>query len=191
MKPLKNQPLIHGVVAITGGFLWIVWVIITASRPFLPSDGYRDNEDIAILQAVAMLFISIGIFGVYALQKSAVPRLGKIALFTGIIGAIMAAIGNILLTFFSTNFILVPIFFGPGSLMLLVGIALTGVSIIQARILPAWSGVLLIGSALFGFIVDENSPNVLWGLVLGVAWIVVGSILCFYQFKYNKQLAAK
>ena len=191
MKSLKNQPLVHGVMAVTGGFLWIVWVIITASRPFLRSDGYRDNEDIAILQALAMLFIAIGIFGVYTLQKSAATRLGKIALFTGIIGAIMAAIGNILLTFFSTNFILVPIFFGPGSLLLLVGIALTGVSIMQTRILPVWSGVLLIGSALFGFVVDENSPNVLWGLFLGIAWILVGSILCFYQIRYIEKLAAK
>lgn len=180
MRQLKTPFLIPGIVAVIGGLLWIYWVMMTASRPLLPPHGYRDSEDIAILQGVSMLFMVVGILGIHVRQRGQSTRLGIIALFTGNIGAILALIGSVMITVYGTNFALVLIFYGGGALLLLLSIILTGISIIGARILPQWSGWLLIGSVILGLTGDENSSNVLVLVGLGVAWVIVGAILSLY-----------
>jgi hypothetical protein len=41
MKQLKYLSLLLGTIAVIGGLMWIVWVMIIASRPLLPPHGHR------------------------------------------------------------------------------------------------------------------------------------------------------
>jgi hypothetical protein len=178
MNQNKYQSRILGVVAAIGGVLWSVWVFISATRPLLPPDGYRDSEDLSLLMGVAMLCMAVGVVGIYWRQKDNATWLAKIGLYASVIGAIMGMIGNVLITFYGTNLILVPIFFGGGSILLMLGMVLTGISIIQGDSLPRWSGWLLIGGVVFAlFFGDENSSSILLLLSVGIAWIIIGGLL--------------
>lgn len=179
MNKFKNQYRLFGAVAAIGGVLWSAWVIISATRPLLAPEGYRDTENISMIMGLAMLFMAVGIVGIYGRQKGNVTSLGKIGLYASVIGAILGFIGTILITLYGTNLILVPIFFGGGSLLLIVGMVLTGVSIIQGHSLPQWSGWLLIGGLVLGLLGDENSSSIWVLLSVGIAWIIIGGLLLF------------
>lgn len=188
MNQFKDQYRFHGVIAAIGGVLWSAWVIISATRPLLPPNGYRDSEDIAMLMGVAMLFMAVGVAGIYWRQNSYATWLGKIGLYTSVIGAILAFIGNVLITFYGTNLILVPIFFGGGSLLLIVGMVLTGVSIIQGQSLPQWSGWLLLGGIFLGMFGDENSSSIWMLLSVGTVWIIIGGFLSLFPSSSLKSI---
>jgi hypothetical protein len=187
MKRLRFQFLFLGTITVIGGSLWIAWVMMSASRPLLPPHGYRGNDDISILMGVAMLFMAVGMFGIYLRQKDTTTQLGRVSLYIGVFGSILAFIGTVMITIYGSDFGLVPVFFGGGGILLLVGIGLTGASIIQARILPQWSGWLLVGSVIFGLTGDENSANITILLTLGFAWIIVGAILSLYPSKSDQE----
>lgn len=173
MNQFKNQQRFFAAVAAIGGLLWSVWVAISATRPLQPPNGYRDSEDIAVLMGVAMLFMAVGVVGIYREQDGNVTWSGKIGLYSSGIGAILGMVGNILITLYSTNFILVPIFFGGGSLLFLLGMVLTGISIIQGHPLPQWIGWLLIGGVVLGAVGDENSSNIWMLFAVGIPWLII------------------
>lgn len=177
MNRFKDQYRFLGVIAAIGGLLWSAWVAISATRPLLPPHGYRDSEDIAMLQGVAMLFMAAGVAGIYWRQKDHETTVGKSGLYVSVIGAIFGFVGTMLITHFGTNLSLVPIFFGGGTLLLIAGMVLAGVFIIQGHSLPQWSGRLLIAGVVLAFFGNENSSSIWLSHSLGVTWIIVGGLL--------------
>ena len=177
MNQIKHQYRFLGAVAAIGGVLWSVWVSISATRPLQPPDGYRANEDLSLLMGLAMLFMAVGVFGIYRRQKGKTTWLAKIGLFASVIGAIMGMIGNVMIMLYGTNLILVPIFFGGGSILLIIGMVLTGISVVQGHSLPQWSGWILLAGVFFAAFGDENSPDIWVLLSLGITWIIIGGLL--------------
>jgi hypothetical protein len=169
-----------GIAAIAAGILTLIWTVLIATQPVPPAGFYRDTEHLALWQGLSFLLMAAGVGGIYLQHQSIPSQLSKIGFYCAAIGAILAAIGDILSIFYTTNFILVPIFFAPGSLAMLLGFFLTGVAVIQGRLLPAWSGWLLILAPVFGLIIDENSQNAWFGIGFGLVWIVIGLALLRY-----------
>lgn len=96
-------------------------------------------------------------------------------------------IGNVLITLYGTNLILVPVFFGGGSILLMLGTVLTAISIIQGHSLPRWSGWLLIVSVFFATFADENSSDIWVLLSVGIAWIIIGGLLSLSPIKFAEE----
>lgn len=129
------------------------------------------------MMGLAMLFMAIGVVAIYRRRTGHATWLGKIGLYASLLGASMGFIGNVLITFYGTNLILVPIFFGGGSILFMLGIVLTGISVIQGDSLPAWSGWLLIGGVILAFTGNENSSTIWLLLSVGVVWVIIGLFL--------------
>lgn len=84
MNQIKHQYRFPGVVAAIGGVLWSVWVFISATRPLLPPDGYRDSEDLSLLMGSAMLCMAVGVFGIYWRQEDHATWLAKTGLYASV-----------------------------------------------------------------------------------------------------------
>ena len=137
---------------------------------------------------IAMLFMAVGVAGIYWRQKGNATWARKIGLYASVIGAILGFMGTALITLYGTNLSLVPIFFGGGSLLLIAGMVLAGISIIQGHSLPQWAGWLLIGGVVLALPGDENSSSIWLLLSLGIAWIVIGGLLLFLRWTWTENV---
>lgn len=75
---------------------------------------------------------------------------------------------------------LTPIFFWLAFAIMLVGIlafAATGAGLMRSRILPAWSGALLILTSLLLCGFNTENEQVLFAIPFGVTWMILGALL--------------
>lgn len=75
---------------------------------------------------------------------------------------------------------LTPIFFWAAFAAIVVAIlafAVTGAGLMRSRILPAWSGALLILASLLLFGFNTENEQVLFAIPFGVTWMVLGVLV--------------
>ena len=127
---------------------------------------------------VAALLIAAGLGAVTALARATgrSGRLGRIGLIVSALGAVVLVASLLVQSvFFDGNFPLMPTFVIPGVLALGIGFLLFGVTLL--RVLPHWTGVLLIIGSLALLSVNDQNERILMAVPFGLAWIAVGYIL--------------
>jgi hypothetical protein len=104
----------------------------------------------------------VGLGGLHALQRG---RLGLI----GIVGFYAVIVGTLaqLLSLVELGFLVMV-----GALVILVGLALYGISTVRARVLPLWCGMVLIATLPIAIPLGPYT-NVWFGLV----WLALGYML--------------
>jgi hypothetical protein len=171
-----------GAVLAGGGVLLGLAVCLIALRPVV--DQRLSEEAAAVLLAAAIL-LTIGLPGWYAAQADASGTVG-------LVGHALLAAGLLLLVVYAAPPLLHPtltdppgegvILFGLG-ICLTVGLHLLGLATIQAGVLPAAAGGLILAATagfFFAFFVAEFLPpaagqigSALFGILLagGLTWI--------------------
>lgn len=187
MQTSLNRINWSGLAAILGGMLWMVGAVLTASKPrgcigdectFRPM---RDSGPlVAVLFFLAVLLLAVGVAGLVIRVRNArrfgrLGRMGLVASGVGVAVVIISSLAQAVL--FGGDFPLMPFLVIPGGLAVVVGFLLLGIAILRARVLPRWTGVLLIVGSLAMLGCNDQNAQVLMAIPFGVAWVAVGYVL--------------
>ena len=171
-----------GALLAGGGVLFGLAVCLIALRPVVDQ---RPSGEVAAVVLTAALLLTIGLPGWYAAQADASGTVG-------LVGHALLAAGLLLLVVYAAPPLLYPtltdppgegvVLFGLG-ISLTVGLLLTGIATVQAGVLPAAAGGLILAATagfFFVFFVAEFLPpaagqvgSALFGILLagGLTWI--------------------
>jgi hypothetical protein len=175
-----------GLAAMVGGALFVVSALLIAAMP-LGCIGHecelrpmRETGVAGALLMLALLLVVMGAAGLVVRVRRAgrLGRLGKTGIVVAAAGAALPVIGGLVQgVIFEGDYPLMPLFVIPGVLALVVGFALLGLAVLQARVLPRWVAVLLVvGSlAMLGF--NDQNARALMAIPNGIAWAVMGYLL--------------
>lgn len=170
-----------GVLLIGGGTLFAVAVGRVSLSP-VTGQALSPSNSILLLLASGLLLVSLP--GMYVRQASAAGSLGFVGfalLEAGLVLVVMVASTPILYPTLKLPTSEHPILFLLG-VALVLGLILTAIATLQARVYPSWSGTLLIAATvgfLFSFFIAEFLPPItgqvgsaFFGVVLGfgLAW---------------------
>jgi hypothetical protein len=131
---------------------------------------------------IATLGVMGGLVGLHARQAGSYGNLGRVGFFMAFVGAVLMFVGQATSTIYSGSDILEWLYENPsygfqlGINLLLVGLGLLSVATVQARVLPRWCGLALIGVVIitiFGAIVSAGGSFVGVGLI----WAALGYTL--------------
>jgi hypothetical protein len=175
-----------GLAAMLGGALFVVSALLIASMPRgcigdeCELRPMRETGVAGALLMLALLLVVIGAAGLVLRVRLAgrLGRLGKTGIVVAAVGAALPVIGGLLQgVLFEGDYPLMPLFVIPGVLALVVGFALLGLAVLQARVLPRWAAVaLVVGSlAMLGF--NDQNAQALMAIPNGIAWAAVGYLL--------------
>ena len=165
-----------GAAGVLAAALFVLSTILAQVAP--TGTSYESATDYVheILLIGAFVGAMVAIFGLHALHRST-PRYGAI----GVIGTVLAITGYGIVTLVvaasvatgGRAFTEIRI---AGAITLLVGSALLGVTILRARLVPWWCGVLLIIAFPLGDVSNQIFSGA-EGLLLGLLWGSVGVAL--------------
>lgn len=176
-----------GALAVMGGSAWIAASVMHATEPRgcvraeCATLSMRDaTTATALLVALAGLTLVVGGAGLLTLVKrrdglSWSGRLGAALCGLGMVALALAVTVQELL--YDGDFLWMPGFVVPGMLALTAGLALVGWTLLKSPVLPTWSGVALLASALLLLGANEQTSAVLLAIPFGLAWATTGATL--------------
>ena len=175
-----------GLAAMLGGALFVVSAVVITSMPrgcIGDECALRPMRETGLAGAslmLALLLVVVGAAGLVIRARDAgrFGRLGKTGIILGAVGAALPVIGSLIQgVLFDGDYPLMPYFVIPGVLALVVGFVLLGVAVLQARVLPRWTTVLLIAGtlAMLGF--NDQNALALMAIPFGISWVAVGYAL--------------
>ena len=153
-----------------GGVAFMLSGVAFIPRSLLPADSRVGIT----FHVVAIAFLAVGIVGLHALQKDHYGRIGLVFGLAGLSLVVIAALAwvvarIVILVSGSNAFLPIVDLAGP---VVLLGLVLTGVATLLARVLPLWAGVGIIVALPLRFVFEP------WGLTLfGLWWVVLGYTL--------------
>jgi len=157
--------------AILAGSAYLIESIMGVIKP--QSEVFSGISDY-VLEAVFIIALAATIFALMGLHAFAQGRYGK----AGMIGFWLTSIGTALImisavvTLFAGQNSLGAAFLG-GVLLDFIGYVILGITTLRSKILPLWVGLALI----FGFPVSVILNSFGGGVLLGLAWLIVGYFL--------------
>lgn len=175
-----------GLGAMLGGSLWVLWAILVAGKPEgcvgaecdLARRSSRDYSDLVPLLAGAVLLIAAGVVGLVVLARAVgrFGRLGRWGVGIGVAGAVTLATAlTIQGIIYDGDFPHMPTVVIPAGLAMAIGFLLFAIAVL--RVLPRWSGALLIVGALVLLGVNDQNERILLAVPFGIAWVAVGYTL--------------
>lgn len=171
-----------GASAAAGGVFLIAFSVLVAARPEgcigegCLNASTRSYGDLAPLVAAALVLIAVGFAGLALRARATGGRAplwkwGSLLATAGVAAIILGVASNAV----SEN--LPPFFVVPGLIGLVGGFLLISGHIFRAKILPPWSGwLLLIGTFALAGANDQNA-QILFTVPFGLAWIAIGLVL--------------
>jgi hypothetical protein len=158
-----------GIASLVVGLTFVVFALLNSQESTDVSSLRRQwaGDVLLVLLIVAFLGEMVGIAGLHALQRGFYGRLGAAGALVALVAVASQLVGIIVLELVgstsSAGTLALDLLVVLGSLALFVGLVLLGVATLQARVMPSWFGVLLIG-ALF----------IVAGLALGELIVISG-----------------
>ena len=160
-----------GLLGIVAGLAYLIETIIGLIKPqseVISGDSDYVLEAIFIIALIATIFALIGL---NSLAQSHNSRIWVAGFWLTVIGTGLTAVSAIATLFAGRNSL--GIAFLGGVLLSLIGYILLGMSILRAKILPAWVGLALV----MGFLLSLVLSNFGGGILFGLAWLSVGYLL--------------
>ena len=160
-----------GLVTILGGMLWVGSWTYRASMAVPPSGGTRPGgETHDILGLVSILLVMAGLTSVYLQQAKSKGTIGNVGLALSWIGA--GLMGAWVLEFVSPWLI-----FLGGFLLVIAGIAMLGLAMLLAKVIPLRVVVAFIVGLVLLAPVNTEDRSAFLGVPLGLAWVWLGYAL--------------
>ena len=104
-------------------------------------------------------------------------RTGLVAVLIGGLGGALLLAAGIVSGFINGDWSGMPGLVVPGVVLVAVGAALLGWVVFRTRLLPTWSALLLLCTALLLPLVNEQTSRILLAVPFGVAWFIAGVTL--------------
>ncbi len=174
MQSSANMARVGGLVSVLDGVLWIALGLLTflvQPHPWAASSVY-DYLAIALFSCALFALVG-GLVGLHVSQTGRSRKrkgLEKISFSLAVIGATVAAVGNL-----AEDWLRIPLMgwvYLLGIFTLIAGLLFFAIAILQTKVLPRWYGwTLLIGS--LGLLASMFGGSILFGLIL----IVLGYAL--------------
>jgi hypothetical protein len=173
-----NLSTVRGIAicAALGGLFLVVQAIIVALKPRgciaveCVGRSYRESGPVdSILFLAALGLIIAAAIGLYWMHRFD-GRGSRVVRIAGLVAAVSLLIGVGL----------TPAFFYVGFAALVVAIlafAVTGAGLMRSRVLPAWSGAMLVLTSLLLFAFNDQNERVLLVIPFGMTWMVLGGLL--------------
>src|SRR5215204_1628501 len=123
--------------------------------------------------AIAEAGMLAALIGLHVVQARSLGRLGVVGFAVAFVGTALVLVSTLLVLIFldRPGETLLGLLFGSGVIGWLVGFVLFGIATFRARVLPRWSGVLLVAYPLILIAgVPLEGPLILVGLL----WLAVG-----------------
>jgi len=179
---VKSYVRYGAIAAMIGAGIAVLMEIIDIVNITLPFT----STPVAVLRGLGFLLLAIGVWSLHAgqaLEGGKLSLAGVIILSAGdLILAIwvLSAIGTALPDTTDADAIVAALtaespLFGLGTLFILVGSLVFGVSVIRAKVFPSWTGFLLLFSLLAGIVIlAAGLPVMLGHLAEGLGFLSVG-----------------
>lgn len=164
------------VLAILGGLFLAAYAVLMALKPegcigdACIGRSYREGGPLGTTFFLAgTVLISAAAVGLYSMHRFD-GKGSKLVRTAALVAAASLLIGVVL----------TPIYFWLAFALIVAGIlafTATGAGLMRSRVLPAWSGVLLILTSLLLFGFNTENERVLLAIPFGATWMVLGSLL--------------
>ena len=175
-KPVLVQwGAIGGVVA---GVAWAVSDVLALLFPG-QEEGPIGSASFYLIEsadAIAEAGMLAALIGLHVVQARSLGRLGRVSFVVAFIGTALVLVSTLLLLVFldRPGETVLGLLFGLGLVGLVVGFVLFGIATFRARVLPRWSGLLLVAYPLVLIAgVPVEGPLILVGLL----WLALGYAL--------------
>ena len=176
-----SKPVLVQWGAMGGLVAGVAWAVSDVLALLFPGQeegpiGSASSYLIESADAIAEAGMLAALIGLHVVQARSLGRLGRVGFVVAFIGTALVLVSTlwavILLDRFGTT---VPgLMFGLGLLGWLVGFVLFGIATFRARVLPRWSGLLLVAYPLVLIAgVPVEGPLILVGLL----WLALGYAL--------------
>jgi hypothetical protein len=181
----SNLVKVTGLCSMVGGLAWVAGCFVHNSLP----QGCIDQGCVGhamrgsspadtVLYLVAGLMLATSSLGLLLLAR-ATSGLGR----TGIAAGVAGGAGCLLLgaasvvSAIDNNWSGMPGLVVPGVLLLAVGLVLVAWVVLRARVLPTWTALLLLATALLVPFANEQTSRILLAVPFGLTWLVAGAVL--------------
>jgi len=179
----SNLVKVTGLCSMVGGLAWVAGCFVHNSLP----QGCIDQGCVGhamrgsspadtVLYLVAGLMLATSSLGLLLLAR-ATSGLGR----TGIAAGVAGGAGCLLLgaasvvSAIDNNWSGMPGLVVPGVLLLAVGLVLVAWVVLRARVLPTWTALLLLATALLVPFANEQTSRILLAVPFGLTWLVAGA----------------
>jgi hypothetical protein len=173
--PTSNFVRWGAIGAVIAGVAWAVSDILALLLPG-EQEGPLGSTSFYLIEstdAIAEAGMLVGLVGLYILQARNLGRVGVAGFLLAFVGTALVLLSTLLVLIFLDRLgeTLLGLLFGSGLIGWLVGFVLFGIATFRARVLPRWTGVLLVAYPMLlwlGF--PFEGPLILVGLL----WLALG-----------------
>ena len=177
---------ITGLASLVGGAAWTAGCVVHNTLPQGCIDqgcvghamrGSSPAADALFVLAGLMLAVSGGGLLLLARARSGLGRAGTAGAAAGAIGCLLLASAFVVSVFIDNNWNGMPGLVVPGVALVAIGLVLVAVAVLRAGVLPTWSAVLLLVSAVVLPFANEQTSRILLAVPFGLCWMVAGAVL--------------
>ena len=178
-----------GLASIVGGAAWVAACLVHNAQPQgCIDDGcvghaMRDGGPVdGALFVVAGLMLAVSGVCLLLLVRSA-SRLGRTGVVAGVAGSCGCALlaAALVVSTVNSDWNGMPGLVVPGVTLLAVGLVLVAVVVLRAQVLPTWSALVLLATALLVPFANEQTSRILWAVPFGLAWAAAGTTLVLHE----------
>ncbi|QMV42414.1 hypothetical protein [Cohnella cholangitidis] len=167
---MMQRSKLWGILAMTGGLMWmIVWVSI-ALRPEAEQGGYRRVDDLVVWIMIAMALVILGYIGFHWRLSHAKMLVGNLFFFVTLAGASLMALGR----WMQFQGLDPQPTVGIGWILLGLGLLSYGIYLLAKRIAPGYIGVLYLIAAVSLFALNDQDWRAWLAIPFGGGWIGIG-----------------
>jgi len=177
----SNLVKVTGLCSMVGGLAWVAGCFVHNSLP----QGCIDQGCVGhamrgsspadtVLYLVAGLMLATSSLGLLLLAR-ATSGLGRTGIAAGVAGGAGCLLLGAASVAIDNNWSGMPGLVVPGVLLLAVGLVLVAWVVLRARVLPTWTALLLLATALLVPFANEQTSRILLAVPFGLTWLVAGA----------------
>lgn len=183
-----NQSTVRGIAicAAIGGLLLVAYAILMNQKPRgciadeCVGQSYRAAgplESTLVLAALGLIIATA--FGLYRIHQfeGRGARIVRISALVAAASLLVGVLGLVINNLFFDSGLMYFLALLAGILVAVLAFAVTGAGLMRSRVLPPWSGAMLILTSLLLLLHNDQNERILLIIPFGITWIVLGALL--------------
>lgn len=175
-----NPGTIRGTVicAGLGGLFLVAYSIVMALKPAGVVSYLEAGPPLMFAALGLIIATAVGLFRMHRFDGRG-ARVVRIATLIAVASWLIAVLGLVVTAVFfqgdSSLVYFLAVF--PGFLLGMLAFAVTGAGLMWSRVLPPWSGAVLVLASLLLFAFNTEDERILFVIPFGLTWMVLGGLL--------------